>query len=155
LEIDLKRIRELAKLLHQFDLSEVEVSDRQLRVRLRRELSTDGAPVVSSRRAAARRAAPPAAPDAPAEETAAAEDANTFFVTSPFVGTFYGSPSPESPPYVEVGQTVVAGQVLCIVEAMKLMNEIEADQPGRVVEILAEAGKSVEYGQRLFRMQRA
>ena len=73
-------------------------------------------------------------------------------MTSPFVGTFYRAPNPESPSFVEVGATVKKGQTLCIVEAMKLMNEIEADVAGKVVEVYAENGKPVEYGQRLFRI---
>jgi acetyl-CoA carboxylase biotin carboxyl carrier protein len=76
-----------------------------------------------------------------------------IYVTSPFVGTFYRSPSPESAAFVEVGSTVKKGQALCIVEAMKLMNEIEADVAGTIAEILVENGKSVEFGQRLFRVK--
>jgi acetyl-CoA carboxylase biotin carboxyl carrier protein len=74
------------------------------------------------------------------------------FITSPFVGTFYRTPAPEKPPFVELGSLVRKGQTLCIVEAMKLMNEIEADVEGRVVEILAESGQPVEFGQALFRI---
>ena len=74
-------------------------------------------------------------------------------VTSPFVGTFYRSPSPDASSYVEVGQVVKKGQVLCIVEAMKLMNEIEAESPGKVAEILAQNGQTVEFSQPLFRIE--
>ena len=73
-------------------------------------------------------------------------------ITSPFVGTFYRSPSPEAPPFVELGQAVRKGQVVCIVEAMKLMNEIEAEADGKVAEILVKNGEHVEYGQALFRL---
>ena len=73
-------------------------------------------------------------------------------MTSPFVGTFYRAPNPESPAFAEVGARVKKGQTLCIVEAMKLMNEIEADVAGTVAEVYAENGKPVEYGQRLFRI---
>jgi acetyl-CoA carboxylase biotin carboxyl carrier protein len=156
LEIDLKRIRELAKLLHQFDLSEVDVRDGTSRVRLRRGGATEE-PIAAVRAPVAQGAAP-AAPTpavAPAPRVSeGASDEGSFFVTSPFVGTFYRSPSPEAPSFVEAGQTVQAGQVLCIIEAMKLMNEIEADQAGRVLEVLVENGKPVEYGQKLFRMQK-
>ena len=76
-------------------------------------------------------------------------------VTSPFVGSFYRSPSPDTPSFVEVGSVVRAGQALCIIEAMKLMNEIEAECAGTVVEIFAQNGKSVEYGQKLFRIKKA
>jgi acetyl-CoA carboxylase biotin carboxyl carrier protein len=74
-------------------------------------------------------------------------------VTSPFVGTFYRAPSPDSPPFVEVGAVVNKGQVLCIVEAMKLMNEIEAEVPGRVAEIYVQNATPVEFGEKLFRIE--
>jgi acetyl-CoA carboxylase biotin carboxyl carrier protein len=73
-------------------------------------------------------------------------------VTSPFVGTFYRAPSPESPSFVEIGQAVKKGQIVCIVEAMKLMNEIESESDGKVAEILVKNGEHVEYGQKLFRI---
>ncbi len=82
--------------------------------------------------------------------TVVADAGKTVVIKSPMVGTFYGSPSPDSPPYVSVNQTVTAGQVVCIVEAMKLMNEIESEFSGRLVKILAENGKPVEFGQDLF-----
>jgi acetyl-CoA carboxylase biotin carboxyl carrier protein len=101
--------------------------------------------------------APAAAPAADPAATAAAkaeEDKRTFTVNSPFVGTFYRSASPDTPPFVDVGQMVKKGQVLCIVEAMKLMNEIEAEQPGRLAEVLVQNGSPVEYGEPLFRFER-
>jgi acetyl-CoA carboxylase biotin carboxyl carrier protein len=82
-----------------------------------------------------------------------ADDKKTFTVNSPFVGTFYRSASPDSPPFVDVGQVVKKGQVLCIVEAMKLMNEIEAELPGRLVEAIIQNGSPVEYGEALFRFE--
>ena len=107
----------------------------------------------------AQQAAPaPVAATAPAPAAAAAKaqsDAKTFTVNSPFVGTFYRSASPDSPSFVDLGQTVKKGQVLCIVEAMKLMNEIEADQPGKLVEVLIQNGSPVEYGEALFRFEPA
>ena len=100
---------------------------------------------------------PPApAPDAappPPPAVRPAEDKKTFTVNSPFVGTFYRSASPDSPSFVDVGQVVKKGQVLCIVEAMKLMNEIEAEQPGRLIEALVQNGSPVEYGEPLFRLE--
>jgi acetyl-CoA carboxylase biotin carboxyl carrier protein len=95
--------------------------------------------------------APAPSPAAPAAR--AADEKRTFTVNSPFVGTFYRSASPENPPFAEVGTVVKKGQVLCIVEAMKLMNEIEAEQPGRLVEVLVENGSPVEYGEALFRFE--
>ncbi|BDG09020.1 acetyl-CoA carboxylase biotin carboxyl carrier protein [Anaeromyxobacter paludicola] len=106
-------------------------------------------PPVSAPAAAA--AAPAAAP-APAPK---AESKPGVIVTSPFVGTFYRAPSPESPPFVDVGAVVKKGQVLCIVEAMKLMNEIEAEVPGKIAEILVENATPVEFGEPLFRIEPA
>ena len=101
--------------------------------------------------AAAPPAPAPAAPPPPAAKPA--DDKKTFTVNSPFVGTFYRSASPDSPPFIDVGQVVKKGQVLCIVEAMKLMNEIEAEQPGRLTEVLVQNGSPVEYGEPLFRLE--
>ena len=94
----------------------------------------------------------PVAAAAPAAAAPAAEKPG-HAVTSPFVGTFYRTPAPDQPPFAEVGSVVKKGQVLCIVEAMKLMNEIEADVAGRVAEILVENGQPVEFGQALFRIE--
>jgi acetyl-CoA carboxylase biotin carboxyl carrier protein len=96
---------------------------------------------------------PVAGDGAPAAARTPAEDKKTFTVNSPFVGTFYRSASPESPSFVDIGTVVKKGQVLCIVEAMKLMNEIEAEQPGRLVEALVQNGSPVEYGEALFRFE--
>ncbi|HWE24645.1 MAG TPA: acetyl-CoA carboxylase biotin carboxyl carrier protein [Myxococcales bacterium] len=96
--------------------------------------------------------APPAPAAAPASVAAAAND-RSFTVNSPFVGTFYRAASPDNPPFVEVGQVVKKGQVLCIVEAMKLMNEIEAEQAGRLLEVMIQNGSPVEYGEPLFRFE--
>jgi acetyl-CoA carboxylase biotin carboxyl carrier protein len=97
----------------------------------------------------------PAPQPAAAPAAAASSEEGVVFVTSPLVGTFYRSPSPESPPFVDVGTRFKAGQRLCIVEAMKLMNEIEAELEGTILEILVENGKPVEYGQKLFRVKKA
>jgi acetyl-CoA carboxylase biotin carboxyl carrier protein len=99
---------------------------------------------------------PPSGPAAAPAASAAARaegDKKTFTVSSPFVGTFYRAASPESPPLVDVGTVVKKGQVLCIVEAMKLMNEIEAEQAGRCVEVVAQNSNPVEYGEPLFRFE--
>jgi acetyl-CoA carboxylase biotin carboxyl carrier protein len=84
---------------------------------------------------------------------AAASDKKGHLVNSPFVGTFYRTPAPDQPAFVEVGSVVKKGQVLCIIEAMKLMNEIEADEPGKITEVLVENGQPVEFGQALFRVE--
>ena len=96
--------------------------------------------------------APPPQPAVPAAPVKKADD-HTFTVNSPFVGTFYRSASPDSPAFADIGQVVKKGQVLCIVEAMKLMNEIEAEQAGKLVEALVQNGSPVEYGEALFRFE--
>jgi acetyl-CoA carboxylase biotin carboxyl carrier protein len=137
-------IRDLVELLRQHDLSELEVERQGFRIRVCRD--TRPGHTVTVERAVA-------SPEVPEESRAVASSENLsgkVTVTSPIVGTFYRSPSPDADPYVEEGDLVKKGQVLCIVEAMKLMNEIEAEVDGRIVKILAESTKPVEYGQPLF-----
>jgi acetyl-CoA carboxylase biotin carboxyl carrier protein len=110
------------------------------------------APVAPSAAAAHGNLGSAAAP-AQAAAAKAAADQKMFTVNSPFVGTFYRSASPDTPAFVDTGQVVKKGQVLCIVEAMKLMNEIEAEHPGRLVEVLVQNGSPVEYGEALFRFE--
>jgi len=142
--IDFEAVRALARIAEELDLHEVE-ADPSGRIRVRMHAS--GTP------AAAHRGPAVGTPItlAPSPATPEAKEAG-IFVTSPFVGTFYRSPSPDASSFVEVGQTVRKGQVVCIVEAMKLMNEIEAEVEGKVVEILVKNGEHVEYGQNLFRL---
>ena len=132
-------------LLKQHNLSELEFEREGFRIRLRRESSLAHPPPARAE------AAPNAAVAPPSPAATLAEDTTGLVtITSPIVGTFYRSPSPDADPYVEEGDLVKKGQVLCIVEAMKLMNEIESELDGRVVKILAESTKPVEYGQPLF-----
>jgi acetyl-CoA carboxylase biotin carboxyl carrier protein len=144
--IDLDTVRELARIAGEFNLSEVE-ADPSGHVRVRR--GGVGAPEGESRLSSVTPislAPPPPVEGVPQPGT---------FVTSPFVGTFYRSPSPDAAPFVEVGDTVRKGQVVCIVEAMKLMNEIEAEADGKIAEILANNAEHVEYGQQLIRIARS
>lgn len=94
--------------------------------------------------------APPSAPAAPAPAPVEAPDASLHVITSPIVGTFYRSPNPEAPSFVQVGDRIVKGQVLCIIEAMKLMNEIESDVDGVITQIYPQNGQPIEYGENLF-----
>lgn len=138
-------VQRLVDLLRQHELSELEVEQKGLRIRVRRGQGGDTIYAEMPRQAT------PAQPEA--AETAAEPDIDPnslVTVTSPIVGTFYRSPSPDADPYVEEGDVVKKGQVLCIVEAMKLMNEIEAETDGKIHKILAETSKPVEYGQPLF-----
>jgi acetyl-CoA carboxylase biotin carboxyl carrier protein len=144
-DLDLETVRELARIAAEFDLSEVETDPSgRIRVARRSELVAAAAP------APAPAPAPGSLSLMPPEK---AEDRGTM-ITSPFVGTFYRAPTPEGAPFVEVGQTVHKGQVVCIVEAMKLMNEIESDVDGRMLEVMVGNGEHVEYGQPLFRIEK-
>ena len=143
--IDFDTVRELARIASEFNLAEVE-ADPSGHVRVRRETG------VVEERVALRPSAPTIALAPPPAESAAAQQGT--FISSPFVGTFYSAPSPDSASFVEVGQSVRKGQVVCIVEAMKLMNEIEAEVEGKVVEILVRNGEHVEYGQHLIQLAR-
>ncbi|HET6150605.1 MAG TPA: acetyl-CoA carboxylase biotin carboxyl carrier protein [Polyangia bacterium] len=142
--IDLGAVRELARIATEMNLSEVE-ADPSGRIRVRRRV---GRRALDSRSGSTPRPPISLAPPPPVE---GAPEPGTF-ITSPFVGTFYRAPSPEATAFVEVGDTVRKGQVVCIVEAMKLMNEIEAEADGKVAEILARNGEHVEYGQHLIRL---
>ena len=148
--IPLEQLENLLKTLDAGGVSEFEYEDEKLRLKV--ALAKGAAPVVVQAPLAS--VAPPAA--APLAAVAgSAEDPNVVFVTSPFVGTFYRAPSPEAQDFVEVGSVVKKGQTLCIVEAMKLMNEIESDHSGTIVEVLVENGKSVEFGQKLYKIRKS
>lgn len=147
-ESSAKQIQELIDLLRRNNLTELEFEGHGVRIRVRHELVDR--PLVPSAQDTVQ--IQPQQPMHSASLTKPASDASTGFVTvtSPIVGTFFRSPSPDADPYVEEGESVKKGQVLCIVEAMKLMNEIESEVDGRLVKILVENTKSVEYGQALF-----
>jgi acetyl-CoA carboxylase biotin carboxyl carrier protein len=143
---ELERLRAVVAILEGSSLATLEYEDALVAIRLSR---APAAPAVAAPALAPAVAAPVVVP---APVAAPAESSAVHLVRSPFVGTFYRSPSPEAPSYIEVGQDVARGQTLCIVEAMKLMNEIEAEVGGRVVEVLAENGKAVQYGDALFKI---
>jgi len=153
LRIDRKTLRSLLRLLETKGVTEFEYEDEHLKLRICR-----GGPVATTTVAHAAQPlvslAPPSAAPAAATAALAAEE-DVIWVTSPFVGTFYRAASPDAPPFCEIGGPVKPGQTLCIVEAMKLMNEIEADVAGTLLEVLVENGKAVEFGQRLFKLRRA
>ena len=147
--MDLRKLKTLIDLVQQSGIAELEITEGEEKVKI-----VKGG-VVSLAPSAAPAAAPPpaSAPEAKAAATPAAEPAagqEGHVVKAPMVGTFYRSPSPDAKPFVEVGQSVKEGDTICIIEAMKLMNEIEADASGVVKAILVENGQPVEYGQPLF-----
>jgi acetyl-CoA carboxylase biotin carboxyl carrier protein len=170
MDIDLKQLKELMRALKQFDIAELEIEKNGERIKLSRSSEAAAGsllpaaipsvhmPLASFGAPAAPTLAPPGriagAPFGVEGAPATLEEGDVHFVTSPFVGTFYPSPSPSAEPFVQVGSEVKAGQTLCIVEAMKLMNEIESDVSGVVVEVLGGRGKPVEYGERLFKIKK-
>ncbi len=138
--LNFDEIRELVRIASEADITELEVEAGHLRVAIRKAPRAGTAP-----------AAPPApAPAAPAPVPPEPPAASWVPVTAPMVGTFYRAPGPDQPPFVQEGDRVEAGQTLCIIEAMKMFNEIQAEVSGRVVRVLAENGAPVEYGQPLF-----
>jgi acetyl-CoA carboxylase biotin carboxyl carrier protein len=161
--VNLRELKEIFRLVEKTDFTEVEIVQGDLRLKIERgkpSAAHAGVPVFIP--AEAKPAAPPPsyetspAATAPVEEPSPKAEAAAplgHFVTSPFVGTFYRSPSPDSDPYVQMGQIVKKGQPLCIVEAMKLMNEIESDFDGKIAEIYVENAKPVEFGEKLFRIE--
>jgi acetyl-CoA carboxylase biotin carboxyl carrier protein len=157
--LDLKQIKQVIELMKRSELTEFAVEEEGFKLRIRREphgppfVTTSHvqplpAPLVQS--TAQQPAAAPVQPVAPAP---AQEEAGITYVKSPMVGTFYRSPSPDSKPFAELDSKVSENTVVCIIEAMKIMNEIQAEVTGTVVEVLVESGQPVEYGQRLFKVK--
>jgi acetyl-CoA carboxylase biotin carboxyl carrier protein len=151
--MDIRKVKKLIELLEESNIGEIEIKEGEESVRISRYGNQPAAPVAYAAPApvAPASAPAPAAAEAPAAEVAAPAAAPVAdnAVLSPMVGTFYRSPSPEAPSFVEVGQTVRVGDVLCIVEAMKMMNQIEADRAGTVTAIHVENGEAVEFDQPL------
>jgi acetyl-CoA carboxylase biotin carboxyl carrier protein len=158
--VNMEELRELIGLLRDNGLAELELENEGFRVRLRRESASGGSAYVAE---AAPQVPAPAAASVPAPPTApgpthpgthasteASQDQDLHIIPSPIVGTFYRSPSPAADPFVKIGSNVEPESVVCIIEAMKLMNEIQAEASGEVVKIYVENGQPVEYGQPLF-----
>jgi acetyl-CoA carboxylase biotin carboxyl carrier protein len=159
--MDLRKIKTLIELVEESGVAELEVKEGEESVRISRFPTGAHAmqyampqQVYAAPPPAAAPAAAPTAAAAPAAPAIAAKPAETrHIVKAPMVGTFYRSPSPGAKPFVEVGQTVKAGQTLCIIEAMKMLNQIEADKSGVIVEVLAENEKGVEFDQPMFAIE--
>ncbi len=146
--MNLKEIKEMINLMNDNGLVELEIEKDGMRIRLKKTGSGPdavNAPVIIEREKI------PQAASGRAQETAADKvGGNSVEIKAPMVGTFYRAPSPEAPPYVEVGQVVEQGQVICIIEAMKLMNEIKSEIKGKILEILVDNAEPVEFGQPIF-----
>lgn len=147
--MDLRKLKKLIDLVQESGIAELEITEGEEKVKIVKGgvVSVSGAAAPAAASGPAPSPAAPAAPAAAAEPPAGQEG---HVVKAPMVGTFYRSPSPDAKPFVEVGQTIKEGDTICIIEAMKLMNEIEADASGVVKAVLVENGQPVEYGQPLF-----
>ena len=146
--MNLKEIKEMIALMNENGLMELEVEKDGMRIKLKRssgELSGAAHPVMIERETAL-----PLTKAGLSGELIQGEAEKTIEIKAPMVGTFYRTPSPEAPPYADVGQVIEPGQVICIIEAMKLMNEINAEIEGEVVKVYVENGQAVQYGERLF-----
>jgi acetyl-CoA carboxylase biotin carboxyl carrier protein len=155
--VEIDKLRALLELLAEQDVAEFEHEAEGTRMRIVRTHAAAAGSFAypAGMHLAAGPHGAPGATGGGASVAEAEEPTDVADVTSPFVGTFYRSPTPDAPAFVEVGSVVRPGQTLCIVEAMKLMNEIEAELSGTVVEVFAQNGKSVEFGQKLFRIKKA
>ncbi|MFZ5801682.1 MAG: acetyl-CoA carboxylase biotin carboxyl carrier protein [Candidatus Omnitrophota bacterium] len=153
--MNLKEIKEVLQLMNEHGLSEIEIEKDGLKIKLRK--GPHGQAVIEQVMPPVSYGLPAAAKPAAAAPAGfagpAAEEAGISVVKSPMVGTFYAAPSPDQPPYVKVGQAVKPGDVLCIIEAMKLMNELKAEVAGTLTEILITNGQPVEYDQPLFKIK--
>jgi len=152
----LDEIRQILDLVREHQLAELELEQEGVKLRIRKDSAWSAGASLDSVPPAASRSGAPAdvRPAAPAHDAPPAPDADEpgdlAIITSPIVGTFYRAADPGSPPFVDVGQRIEQGQVLCIIEAMKLMNEIASEYAGEVVKIYADNGQPVQYGERLF-----
>lgn len=158
--MDLKQIKQIIELMKRSELTEFAVEEEGFKLKIRR--GTNGLPVVSATRGSTPPFTgdtnPPMATQTPVAGASSApaapkEEVGVTYVKSPMVGTFYRAASPESKPFADVGLKVVENTVVCIIEAMKIMNEIQAETKGTIVEVLVENGQPVEYGQRLFKVK--
>ena len=157
--LDLKQIKQIIELMKRSELTEFAVEEEGFKLKIRR--GTNGVPVISAGMGTAAPFSPSdsnpstsiASAAASAASSASKEEAGYAYIKSPMVGTFYRAASPESKPFADVGTKVVENSVVCIIEAMKIMNEIQAEAKGSVVEVLVENGQPVEYGQRLFKLK--
>jgi acetyl-CoA carboxylase biotin carboxyl carrier protein len=160
--LDLKQIKQIIELMKRSELTEFAVEEEGFKLKIRR--GTNGLPIVNMARGSnspfvLADTTPPmplpaaAASANPANAPAASEEVGVAYIKSPMVGTFYRAASPESKPFADVGTKVVENSVVCIIEAMKIMNEIQAETKGTVLEVLIENGQPVEYGQRLFKLK--
>lgn len=150
---DVRRVRRLVELMIEHELTEIDLRQADQRIRLKKggdQIVTVAAPTAAAHAVPA--AAAPSSPAASSAPSTAVDDASIVTIKSPMVGTFYTSPSPEAPPFVKVGDRISAKSTVCVIEAMKVFNEIPSDVSGQVVAVLVDNGEPVEYGHPLFKI---
>jgi acetyl-CoA carboxylase biotin carboxyl carrier protein len=159
--LDIRDLKKVVDLINEANLTEFELEEENFKIRIKRGTPNEGlsvtnmAPLQLPMQAPAPVIIPqPGMEAAPGNQGAPAVDPNVEIIKSPMVGTFYRSPSPESPVFVDIGSSVNNETIVCIVEAMKVMNEIKADLSGKIIEVLVESGEPVEYGQPLFKVKK-
>jgi acetyl-CoA carboxylase biotin carboxyl carrier protein len=154
--MDIRKIKKLIELLQESGIAEIEIKEGEEAVRISRMPAGAGTAQVTHyapppAAAGGAGVVPPAPPTLPAAQSGGPKPkAGEHVITAPMVGTFYASPTPGAKPFVEIGDEIKVGQVLCIIEAMKMMNQIEADKAGRITSVMAQSGDPVEFGQPLF-----
>ncbi|OQX84093.1 MAG: acetyl-CoA carboxylase, biotin carboxyl carrier protein [Candidatus Omnitrophica bacterium 4484_49] len=142
--MDLEKIKQIIQLMNDENLVEVEIEEEGRRIKLRKKEEQPGRLISFTSQAATSQEVSPQSD---------AEEQGIAYIKSPMVGTFYRAPAPDAPPFVEVGDEVDVGQTVCIIEAMKLMNEIKSEVRGKVLEVLVENGSPVDYGDNLFKVK--
>lgn len=154
--MDLNLLKRLVKMVENSDITEFSIQEGDLKVKISKKSNQNNSQVFASPQFVALQpgAAAPSAPPVQVKEEEAEPENNLHEVKSPIVGTFYRAPAPDADPYVSIGDSVSDGSVLCIVEAMKLMNEIESDAGGKIIKILVENATAVEYNQPLFLIEK-
>ena len=148
----IKELKEMIALMQEHGLTELEFEKNGFKIRLKKGLNGS---IVREESVVSQVAVPSAAPAVQPSKPKEVDEIGVVIVRSPMVGTFYGAPAPDAEAYVTKGKEVAVGEVLCIVEAMKLMNEIKSEIKGKIIEILVESGQSVEFDQPLFKIQKA
>ncbi len=154
--MDINEIKKLIKVFENSKVTELSIQEGNLKIKISKNVATTASPVFPQ----SVQMEVPAVPQVQATKpevsvTESSDDDNYHIIKSPIVGTFYRAPAPDADPYVQVGDRISSGSVLCIVEAMKLMNEIECDTDGKIVQILVENGTPVEYNQPLFKIEKS
>lgn len=161
--MDIKQVQELVKIINKTNIAEISIEEEGLKITIKQKEDPIpqiiAAPPAQATYVAAPAAAPVAAPApaaaAPAAKPAEAAASNLVTIKSPMIGTFYRSPSPDKPPFINVGDEIAVGKVVCVIEAMKLFNEIESEVKGKIVKVLVENASPVEYDQPLFLVEPA